>query len=87
MITGITPEDAIVHKSYITRKGKDILIPPSRYVKDIPKNTEIAILNAMNISANKRTKDMETFTYELTTKNKIRRKSGKRFFPIIHFQK
>lgn len=59
MITGITPEDAM------ERIEKEELKKPSKLGIAIPKNTENAIMNALNIKIEDRTQDMEAFEKEL----------------------
>ena len=59
MITGITPEDAM------ERIEKEELKKPSKLGIDIPKNTENAIMNALNIKIEDRTHDIEAFEKEL----------------------
>ncbi len=59
MITGITPEDAM------ERIEKEELKKPSKLGISIPKNTENAIMNALNIKIEDRTQDMEAFEKEL----------------------
>lgn len=59
MITGITPEDAM------ERIEKEELKKPSKLGIDIPKNTENAIMNALNIKIEDRTQDIEAFEKEL----------------------
>ena len=59
MITGVTPEDAM------ERIEKEELKKPSKLGIDIPKSTENAIMNAMNIKIEDRTQDIEAFENEL----------------------
>ena len=72
MITGITPPDALERRAYIEKDGKNTLQPPSKYVKGVSKNIDNAIMNAMHIRIDKRTKDMETLMYELTTDDVVK---------------
>ena len=59
MITGITPEDAM------ERSVKDEVKKPSKLGVKIPKATETALMNAMNVKIQDRTQTMEEFTQEL----------------------
>ena len=72
MITGVTPPDAMERRAFLERDGKNTLQPPSKYVKGISKNLDNAIMNAMHIRVDKRTKDMETLMYELTTEDAVK---------------
>lgn len=72
MITGVTPPDAMERRAYLEKDGKNTLQPPSKYVKGISKNLDNAIMNAMHIRVDKRTKDMETLMYELTTEDTVK---------------
>ena len=59
MITGITPEDAM------ERSVNDKLKKPSKLGLNIPKPTETAIMNALNLRIEDRTKNMDEFEEEL----------------------
>ena len=59
MITGITPEDAM------ERSVKDEVKEPSRLGVHINKNTETALMNAMNVKIQCRTQSAEDFEAEL----------------------
>lgn len=72
MITGVTPPDALERRAHIENEGKNTLQPPSKYVKGVSKNLDNAIMNAMHIRVDKRTKDMRTLMYELTTDNVVK---------------
>ena len=72
MITGVTPPDAMERRAYLEKDGKNTLQPPSKYVKGISKNLDNAIMNAMHIRVDKRTKDMETLMYALTTEDTVK---------------
>lgn len=76
MITGITPPDAMERKAYLESRKKDSLIPPSKNCK-ITKNQENAILNAMNIRIEDRTKTADEFLKQLTSKTPVQRVIGK----------
>ena len=84
MITGQTPPDALERRAYFENKGKDTLLPLRKYVHDIDENIETAILNAMNIRIEDRTRDMETFLSELTSTEPVKRRVGriKRIDPL-----
>ncbi len=75
MITGVTPEDSM------ERGNKDTLLPPSKLGVKIPKNKENAIMNALNLNIEDRTKDANTFASDLYTdkdvkRNKVRAKKA-----------
>lgn len=74
MITGITPEDAM------ERVEKEELKKPSKLGIDIPKNTENAIMNALNIKIEDRTHDIEAFEKELYHDENVKLK-------IVHLKK
>lgn len=59
MVTGVTPEDAM------ERLEKNELKKPSALGVSISKNTETAIMNALNIKVEDRTPNIETFEQEL----------------------
>lgn len=66
MVTGVTPEDAM------ERVEKEELKKPSKLGIEIPKNTEHAIMNALNIKIEDRTQDVEAFEKELYLEEKVR---------------
>ena len=68
MVTGVTPEDAM------ERVEKEELKRPSRMGVKIPKNVEHAIMNALNIRIEDRTRDTEIFEKELYGKDKVKLK-------------
>lgn len=68
MVTGVTPEDAM------ERVEKEELKKPSRLGVEISKNTEHAIMNALNIKIEDRTQDTEIFEKELYGNEKVRLK-------------
>ncbi|MDE6642424.1 MAG: PASTA domain-containing protein [Acetatifactor sp.] len=68
MVTGITPEDAM------ERVEKEELKKPSKLGVDISKNTEHAIMNALNIKIEDRTQDTEIFEKELYGNEKVKLK-------------
>ncbi|MGN0435809.1 MAG: PASTA domain-containing protein, partial [Wujia sp.] len=67
MITGVTPEDSM------ERGNKDTLVPPSKLGIKIPKNKENAIMNALNLKIEDRTRTVEDFEEDLTTENTVKR--------------
>ena len=76
MITGVVPEEAL------ERKEKDTLKSPSSMGVKLPKNAERAILNALNVRVENRTKSAEEFESQLlATTNVVRvvEKREKRF--------
>ena len=70
MITGVTPEDAM------ERKEKDELLPPSKLGVKVDKNTETAIMNAMNILIEDRTQTAAEFKEELTSETGVKVKKS-----------
>lgn len=68
MVTGVTPEDAM------ERVEKEELKKPSKLGIEIPKNTENAIMNALNIKIEDRTHDIEQFEKELYQDEKVKLK-------------
>lgn len=76
MVTGITPPDALERRAFYENKKKDILIPVSKNCK-IEKSKENAILNAMNVCIEDRTKTAEDFLKELTSTTPVKRFAGK----------
>lgn len=77
MITGITPPDALERRAFFENDGKDILKPMNKVVKDIPKNIQYAIENAMNVRIEDRTPDMVNFAGELMSDEPVKRVNGK----------
>lgn len=71
MITGITPEDSM------ERGSRDTLAPPSELGIDIPKNTENAIMNALNLRIEDRTQTAEQFEADLITGDEVKRNKTK----------
>lgn len=67
MITGVTPEDSM------ERRNRDTLVPPSKLGIKIPKNKENAIMNALNLKIEDRTRTAEAFEADLTTENDVKR--------------
>ena len=66
-LTGITPEDSM------ERINKDDLKAPSMLGVKVGRNIDTAILNAMNLSVEHRTKDLEEFEKELLAEKNIAR--------------
>ena len=58
-------------------QNKDILIEPHKLVKNISRNREVAILNAMNVRVEDRTPDIKTFIEELNADPPAKRRYGK----------
>jgi len=67
MITGITPEDSM------ERGEKDNLKRPRKAGAKIPKNKETAIMNALNLKVEDRTRSAEDFKKELITNGPVKR--------------
>ena len=76
MVTGETPPDALERRAFFENKKKDILVLPSKNCK-IPKNTENAILNAMNVRIEDRTSNAGAFLEQLTSEDPVQRVMGK----------
>ena len=76
MVTGVTPPDALERRARMENKKKDTLEKPSKYCK-LTKGQKTAILNAMNVRIEDRTKDMATLWDELTRTASVKRISGK----------
>ena len=77
MITGKTPPDAMERRAKIESQKKDILEEPHKLVKDISLASENAILNAMNVRIEDRTKDIAAFIAELNADPPVKRRYGK----------
>lgn len=71
MITGEVPPDALERRAFYENKKKDILIPITKFCKDVPENKQNAIYNAMNVRIEDRTQSAEDFITELTTDGKV----------------
>lgn len=77
MITGETPCDSMERRAYLEQNGTDLLKPISKFSNRISKNQEIAILNAMNVKVEERTRDMTQLMDELTSVTDIQRIESK----------
>jgi len=77
MITGHTPPDAMERRAKYENQNKDILEPPHKYVKDLSRAREVAILNGMNVRVEDRTPDIDTFISELEADPPAKRRYGK----------
>ena len=77
MITGKTPPDAMERRAKYENQNKDILIEPHKLVKNISRNREVAILNAMNVRVEDRPPDIKTFIEELNADPPAKRRYGK----------
>ena len=85
IITGETPPDALERRAFYEKKRKDILIPPSKFVK-LERNVENAILNALNIRAEDRTASAADFWEELTgTENVSHRQAHIPLRDVLHW--
>lgn len=76
MLTGETPPDALERRAFFEKQKKDILVPISKFVKDIPENLENAVYNAMNVRIEDRTQTAGEFIDELTTDGAVKRRKG-----------
>lgn len=77
MITGNKTPDAMVRRAKYENENTDILVPPHKIKKNISKSIDVALLNALNVSIEDRTKDVETFMKELNADPPAKRKYGK----------
>ena len=77
LITGETPPDALERRATFQSKGKDILKPIHKVVKNVPPNIETAIHNAMNVRIEDRTPDMINLAGELLSEEPVKRRDGK----------
>ena len=77
LITGETPPDALERRATFQSKGKDILKPIHKIVKNVPPNIETAIHNAMNVRIEDRTPDMINLAGELLSEEPVKRRDGK----------
>jgi len=76
MTTGVIPPDALERRAFLENRKKDILIPPSKYCR-LSRSQENAILNAMNVRIEDRTKGVDTFFQELNSQSPVERIAGK----------
>lgn len=67
LLTGKTPQDAM------ERKARDLMKAPSKEGAEVKKNVDIAIMNALNIGIEYRTKTMEDFEKELLSIDEVAR--------------
>lgn len=77
MITGKTPPDAMERRAKYENDSKDILVPPHKLVRKIPKNKDVALLNALNVRIEDRTQNIDDFVRELNADPPAKRKYGK----------
>ncbi|MBP5417133.1 MAG: InlB B-repeat-containing protein [Clostridiales bacterium] len=76
MITGKTPPDAMERRAKVESQKKEILEEPHKLVKDLSRNRENAILNAMNVRIEDRTEDVAAFMKELNADPPAKRRYG-----------
>lgn len=77
MITGKTPPDAMERRAKYENANKDILEEPHKINKNISRNRENAILNAMNVRIEDRTPNIAAFMKELNADFPVKRVYGK----------
>ncbi len=77
MITGVTPPDAMERRAMYENRNKDILKDPHTINRNISRNREVAILNAMNVEIESRTPDVGTFIEELEADPPAKRVYGR----------
>lgn len=72
MITGVTPPEAMSRQASLENTGKDLLEPLCKYCPDVPENIENAILNALLVRKEDRTRNFEDFIEELTSDKPVK---------------
>lgn len=76
MMTGIVPPDAMKRRIMLENKGKDPIVSPRKLVKGMSKSIENTLMNALNVRLEDRTKDVDSFLKELTSKGRTERVWG-----------
>lgn len=71
MVTGVTPPDAMERRAMLEGSQKESLEPITKHCKKIRKNYENAILNAMNIRAEDRTRTMAELASQLRSEKPV----------------
>ena len=86
MMCGTPPASAAKRLKRFNKKGKDLLRSPKKFIHDVKPDHENALLKALALSPDNRTKDIECLISELTSGVSIKRikeKSGLPFFSRI----
>lgn len=76
MVTGHIPCDALERRAYYELHKKDALAPIKKFTKKISKNHEKAIYNALNVLAEERTPDIQSFVQELASADSVKRRKS-----------
>ena len=77
MVTGKTPPDALERRAKIESTKKDLIEEPRKINKDVSLRFENAVMNALNVRIEDRTKDISQFIQELTSEVPVKRRYGK----------
>jgi len=77
MVTGKTPPDALERRAKIESTKKDMIEDPRKLNKDVSLRFENAVMNALNVRIEDRTKDISQFIQELTSEVPVKRRYGK----------
>ena len=86
LITGETPPDALERTATFQSKGKDILKPIHKIVKNVPPNIETAIHNAMNVRIEDRTPDMINLAAELLSSTPVKLRGKRSIFKLLNIR-
>ena len=76
MITGVVPPDALERRTSCETKRRDLIKLPHLLNKNVSKNIENALLNALNVRIEDRTPDIESFIRELKSDPPVKRRYG-----------
>ncbi|MEE3450695.1 MAG: PASTA domain-containing protein [Acutalibacteraceae bacterium] len=76
MVTGVVPPDALERRASCEEKRRDIIKLPHLLNKNISKNTENALMNALNVRIEDRTPDIKSFITELKADPPVKRRYG-----------
>ena len=86
LITGETPPDALERRATFQSKGKDMLLPIHKIVKNVPPNIETAIHNAMNVRIEDRTPDMINLAAELLSSTPVKLRGKRSIFKLLNIR-
>lgn len=75
-MTGVTPPDSLERRAKVEHEKKDPLKDPKKIKKEISVVRQNAIMNALNIKIEDRTKDIPQFIEELQSKKPVKRRFG-----------
>lgn len=76
MMTGRIAPDALKRRMELTKNGRDILVEPHKYNKNISLQRENALLNALNIRIEDRTQTVTEFMNDLQSEKPVKRIYG-----------